>query len=630
MGLTERKGNSQKLAACSANSISGANGTHDDGEPNDEKYPQLLKRKLVKALGPEREGDTDDEDIDFTETTKPGSSVQFVGDEAEDARRQTYNETDDGDTDGIANRGAEDDSFGTNDDDEEMQVAPSSLPVQTLQLPEAQPPFAPSATPLDLSRRFLCWNHIGTITTTQGEGRNSVGIQFHDSGFRARSTINFTDTMGFIVGVLGEEGGLFASDLADEDDDGDDEDLRGVVDGLQMSEQTKAALKRSHTGKKGHKATGSTVYFHRFETIGSRRDKDWFLTLASGERVLGCACGAGWSAVVTSRRFLRLFTSGGNQDLILWLAGDPVTMVGRSRFLAVFYHVGQPEPDLTQKLGYLLYDAIGNRAIAKGTMSCISPRSSLQWVGFSAEHSLFAMDSSGVLSMLVSLEEGAGWEWMPVLETLELRKSEGDRFWPISVADGKLNCVLLKGGIKYPNAARKPVTSNLGLRLPFARGPIAQTNVLEELSVRASVALQQKKLMHGLAMDGDVDEEFERDHERLSAQVDKVTLKTFAATVETGKLEKALDLVERLYLEKSFEIAKIVAADHGRLANMIEGVRDRRFGDSPDHFETPDYTQREENRNLTKISPETTCVPGSKRPFEHDGSSIPPRKRNIS
>jgi chromosome transmission fidelity protein 4 len=51
----------------------------------------------------------------------------------------------------------------------------------------------------------------------------------------------------------------------------------------------------------------------------------------------------------------------------------------------------------------------------------------------------------------------------------------------------------------------------------------------------------------------------------------------FAAIVEAGKLERALDLVERLHLEKSFELAMTIADNHRKLVDFIEGIKDRRF-----------------------------------------------------
>jgi hypothetical protein len=62
----------------------------------------------------------------------------------------------------------------------------------------------------------------------------------------------------------------------------------------------------------------------------------------------------------------------------------------------------------------------------------------------------------------------------------------------------------------------------------------------------------------------------------------------FAATVEAGKLQRALDLVERLSLEKSFDLAMTIADNHRRLVDLIEDVKERKFGAPEDH-EGGDY-----------------------------------------
>ena len=102
---------------------------------------------------------------------------------------------------------------------------------------------------------------------------------------------------------LGGGGGIFASDLQiDENEDYGNED-DDIVTGL--SERTKAAVSKQRKNQLRRGADGqgqpkgSSIYFHRFETIGSVREKDWYLTLPDGERVLGSACGAGWAAVIS-------------------------------------------------------------------------------------------------------------------------------------------------------------------------------------------------------------------------------------------------------------------------------------------------------------------------------------------
>ncbi len=163
-------------------------------------------------------------------------------------------------------------------------------------------------------------------------------------------------------------------------------------------------------------------------------------------------------------------------------------MAGRDRFLAVFYHHGAPLADGTQKIGYLLYDAVSNCTIAKGIASCISNRETLMWVGFSNDSSLLAFDSTGMLSMLVccgtSSSASHSWQWMPILDTVGLRKSSDDSHWPITAVDGKLVCVPLKGGTKYPDASRRPVTAVLGFRMPLAQSTLTKTYVVASVGFR--------------------------------------------------------------------------------------------------------------------------------------------------
>lgn len=152
--------------------------------------------------------------------------------------------------------------------------------------------------------------------------------------------------------------------------------------------------------------------------------------------------------------------------------------MGRHGFVAVFYHESEPLHDGTQKIGCLLMDAITASVISKGPISSISKESSLEWAGFSNDDSLVTIDSGGVVSMMVcatnlpsqTANVSATWEWVPMLDMFGLKKSSDDSFWPISVFDGKIICVPLKGSTKYPDATRRPVTTTLGFRMPLAGG----------------------------------------------------------------------------------------------------------------------------------------------------------------
>lgn len=156
-----------------------------------------------------------------------------------------------------------------------------------------------------------------------------------------------------------------------------------------------------------------------------------------------------------------------------------MTMVGRGTFLAVFYHESSPLADKTQQLGYTLWDAADFRVISRGSVSCLSKGSSLSWVGFSNDLSLMVMDTDGMLSLLFTTGQGSSdgtssWEWAPVLDTIGLRKSSDDSHWPVTVHNGKLVCIPLKGGNNYPDANRRPVTTTLGLRMPLAKSVVSK------------------------------------------------------------------------------------------------------------------------------------------------------------
>jgi WD40 repeat protein len=290
-------------------------GTKEQAKESSSQPGRLSKKKQTETIV---DSDDDDENV-FDEDegaadqeivdTPRANSNRFVEDEAADDESTADVDVVTSPTAAAIRLQATKDYDSEQEDDEDDFDIPAAntgpaFQYKTVDLPEPQPAFAPSSTPLDLARRYMCWNHIGSVTLLQGElglSRSNVDIHFTDSAFRR--PISFTDNMGFILGSLGEDGGIFATDVSDEDDldDGEDDDFGDVVNN--MSEATKAAVKRSQRNRMskegGSKATGSSIYFHRFETFGALRDKDWYLTLPAGERALGCACGEGWGAVIT-------------------------------------------------------------------------------------------------------------------------------------------------------------------------------------------------------------------------------------------------------------------------------------------------------------------------------------------
>jgi chromosome transmission fidelity protein 4 len=117
-------------------------------------------------------------------------------------------------------------------------------------------------------------------------------------------------------------------------------------------------------------------------------------------------------------------------------------------------------------------------------------------------------------------------------------------------------------------------------------------------------------------------------------------LKLFAATVEAGKLERALDLVDRLHLEKSYDLAITLADRHDKLADMIEDAKERRFAvddNQGDYEEDVGYEEEEEESpsfgqtsapSYKQISPDMNQ--NGKRSLSLSGNSLLPSKRRMN
>ena len=269
---------------------------------------------------PTMEPNDDDDDAMFEEDAVPAVTVatkasNFIDDEAEDDDvtvdlpssnpETTYEDfTQPESSHNAQDVDADEDIVPTHDDDDSMEPNDDNVPpTTTMAFPPLQPAFAPSSTPINEPRRILCWNHIGVVTSYPDPDStyNLVDVSFHETAglVGGRRPINFTDNLGFIVGTLGDEGALFASDLIEDEDDDDFDD--GEFDDLGvMSEAARKAAKASRRKKKREDGgKGSQVYFNRFETFGRNADKDWVVALPDGERVMGCATGKGWCGVIT-------------------------------------------------------------------------------------------------------------------------------------------------------------------------------------------------------------------------------------------------------------------------------------------------------------------------------------------
>ena len=394
--------------------------------------------------------------------------------------------------------------------------------------PTPQPPFQVGAVKGEkvhekASRRFLCYNMMGTVVVTGEPGTEfaSIEMAFHDTS-RAGRVPTITDYHGYDTAVLGERGVALASP--------------------------------------GNKESAATVFYRPYESWAHA--PEWRVTLPKGEKAVSSAAGASWVAAVTSERLLRVFTHAGAQKHIVTLPGAPVTVAGRGDSLLVAFHANAPALvsvkktlEVEQRLKFVEYDMSSNgRVLAKGALP-IPPGQTLTWLGHveDASAAVVFATSDGVVSVRTSEFGGA---FTPVFRSADARSQEGEHHWPVavSVADdiasqAGLYCVVCRSN-NGPQVHPKPVLTPLPLSAPIAL-PEGSTGELEDLSLKSSIAV-------ALAA-GAAEKETSRGEDGIAcdalrqaqAFADKASLRLFHAACKAERPARAADVAASLHLQSS-------------------------------------------------------------------------------
>ena len=253
-----------------------------------------------------------------------------------------------------------------------------------------------------------------------------------------------------------------------------------------------------------------------------------------------------------------------------------------------------------QSLGFVLLDVAARAEIARGALP-LEPGATLQWLGFGDDGALSAMDSRGAL---LTLSPAFGWRWACALDTVPLRRSGDDRYWPVAVRRGQLMAVTLKGGVLSPATHPRPVLTQIALAAPHASAaPAAAERALEaELGAaeraRAGARARSTPRSPGPGRVRGAGRRCARRRRRRrrgaarargrgaradeqASVVEKTLLRIVKAACGSDRLQRALDAVAQLRLPKSFAIALKIAnaANQPALAERIEEIAARNAGE---------------------------------------------------
>jgi chromosome transmission fidelity protein 4 len=119
-----------------------------------------------------------------------------------------------------------------------------------------------------------------------------------------------------------------------------------------------------------------------------------------------------------------------------------------------------------QNLRYTVIDTDTFEIIQEGSIPMMK-QTTLQWIGFTDDQIPALYKSNGVLSLLHRSRRPGQARWVPSLDTnlLERREGKQESYWPVSVSNNQLHCVILKGEDKYPSFPT-PLLQELPLQIP--------------------------------------------------------------------------------------------------------------------------------------------------------------------
>jgi hypothetical protein len=575
------------------------------GDSEDEEFTETIgkeKRKRLQKTVETKDEDDEDKQLLEQQEAAPVSSFKrtplFSGEEAPKKVKDMFNEEAVKVSDKQLLREAlqeEEDLDGDDDDldDDSIVVdkiaAPKKFSGNVMDIAKAleqsgalssilatklQPAFQPASTRADeKNRRYLVWNSVGNITSREEAHENRIEIRFTDAS-RGNRNEAFPDRNGFVMGALGYDAAAFATS-ADEPPQ-DELYNRDMMDG-----ENPNPLKN---------CKGSTLLYHAFP--GAHHldgvNESFLITLSEGEEVKALAVGTGFVAAATSRKLLRIFSSTGLEISVISLPGPVVCMVSLNDTLAIIFHVGNPFDDtfamavhlyrINWRHGYTMDQILNHMHVP------LSRKSTLEWVGFDVDNtSLLVLDSCGIMSTLMYT---AGYQWTPVFNIMQVRKTIDHRYWPIMVKNNKLVYVLLNGESK-PAIYPQPVVSTKSLRVAIAvhrDGADFSETTKEKMNALLFEKMKVENFQHEvqrLVGKPEYLEELQMMEAALEAQQlasDKVVLVSFQEACASQHIALALSLGIRLKSTKSLMAGIKIANHFGRVtvAEALDGMMQHR------------------------------------------------------
>lgn len=437
-----------------------------------------------------------------------------------------------------------------NDDASSTASEPFTLPKPVVQIEGFKPTpmqgsFQSGSTPVHLSSRYMVWNFIGIIKQYNTDEESSIDIEFHDTA--VHHAMHVTNTSNFTMADMSSEAVILASE---------------------SNEDNPSKL--------------TCMHFGSWDSC-----KEWSVQMPDGEDIQAITIGEDWIALATHARNVRLFSLAGVQKEIFSIPGPVVCLSAHTNQLMVIYHRGMAIPG-DQCLGAILMTVDGKkRNILNGEPLPLSPKSTLSWMGFSAEGTPFCMDSVGIVRMF---NRKFGPNWIQVANTKAHTKGKSDHYWIVGVNENpqQLRCIPCKGS-RYPPTLPRPALTVLPFQLPFCELHTEKSQY-EESFWRTH--LFANHFDHWTSQGFEFDASMKQEVLKPSQEA---LMKLFALSARSEREFRALEVCEMMPDEHTLQLAIKYASrlKHIQLAERISELAMRRSEESGQQEEVEEEEEQD-------------------------------------
>ncbi|XP_078001089.1 WD repeat and HMG-box DNA-binding protein 1-like [Glandiceps talaboti] len=391
------------------------------------------------------------------------------------------------------------------DSDAEVSVAKKPVVIQGPTFTPLQQSFQSSSTPVHLSSRFMIWNSVGIIKAYNTDEENSIEVEFHDSSLH--HAMHLDNGVGYTMAAMSTQAVVLAAESQDND-------------------------------------TPSQLLCLHFSSWDNQ--KEWSTTMPKGENIKAVTLGHGWLAAATDKRQIHLFTVGGFQWEIFSIPGPVVSMSGHGSQLIIVYHMAAGLPG-DQCLGVKLLQVCGKqRQILSGDPLPINTKSTLTWLGFSAEGTPFSVDSDGVVRML----NRKLLSWCPVANTKSQTKGRSDHYWVVGVHESplQLRCILCKGST-FPPTLPRPTIQILEFQIPLCEVNMEKGKYEEEYW---RMRYFSNHFVYNKSQGYEIDEMAQK---AAQDQLNNALMKLFALSCKTERDFRGGEIAEMMNSEHNISLA---------------------------------------------------------------------------